>query len=98
MADLIKTILEDKTLDDLVEDSAGEVSPPPELTAEKIELALKCLKWQCKCTETEGNEAFIGLGDKQITKLAGISLDQLDSIKAERDSTISNLRSFEVIK
>lgn len=62
-----------------------------EITDEKVELVLKCLKYQKGCDATEGNEEFIGLGYGQIARKAGLSLDQVKEIETAKDAKIAEL-------
>lgn len=91
MSTTVTNVLKDKTLADLVDDP--QVSGPAAVnyTQEKVEEALKCLKWQDGCSETEGNEGYIGLGDSQIAKKVGLSVAQVKKIKEDREAKIAAL-------
>lgn len=86
----IKTVLDSKTVEELQPVALAADNPKvEELTDEKIELILKCLKYQNGCTETAGNEEFIGLGNRQIADKAGVSVEQVKEVKAARDAKLA---------
>ncbi len=87
----IKTVIDSKTIEELQADKPVASVKPKELTDEKVELVLKCLKYQDGCSETEGNEEFIGLGDGQIALKAGLTVDQVREIKTAKDAKVAEL-------
>jgi len=93
----IDTTLKNKTLDDLIRvpsTHGGE----SELTDEKVELVLKCLKFQNGCAEAGIEQEFIGLGDIKIAQKADVSLSQVNEIRAKRDQKIAELTNPEPIE
>lgn len=93
----IQTVLDSKTVEELKADVPVASVEDKELTDEKVEVVLKCLKYQNGCSETEGNEEFIGLGDGKIAIKAGLTLDQVREIKTAKEAKLAELASKEII-
>lgn len=93
----IKTVVDSKTIEELQADKPVASVEPKELTDEKVEVVLTCLKYQGGCSATEGNEEFIGLGDGQIALKAGLTLDQVREIKTAKDAKVAELTAPKVV-
>lgn len=93
----LDSALDGKKLTDLQDSvstgSVEEVEP----RKETIEEAIKYLKWQTGCSETEGNEEYIGKGDGQICKKLGLSKSQLNEIRAALNAKVAELTPKEEI-
>ncbi len=89
----IETVIASKELADLTEVKEVTEVTKPKITDEQVEVVLKCLKWQNGCSETEGNEEFIGLGDDRIAKKAGITKEDFLAVKEAREAKMSELNA-----
>ena len=95
----IETVLEDKTLEQLVDTPVEVTKTNPTLTQVKVEKALKYLKYQNGSQgNTEGNEEFIGVGDEQICSLVEITKDQLGLVRKGLQAKIVELTPEPIIE
>ena len=86
---MIINVLKNKTTEDLVVVKPEASATEPDLTDEKIEEALKYLKYQQGGLEVDNAEKYMGKGDKQICSLVDISEKQFEDIKAARTAKLT---------
>lgn len=90
------TYFADKTLVDLQDEKIPTTEVKPTFTKAKKDECLKYVKWQDGCVgQTEGNEEYIGKGDKYICKKVGITQVQLDKFKADMNEAVVALQPKE---
>lgn len=66
-------------------------------TKVKKDECLKYVKWQEGCVgESEGNEEYIGKGDKYICRKVGITQEQLDTFRANLNEAVVALQPAEL--
>ena len=94
---MIKELMKDKKIEDLKDIVSVVAKDAPALTNEKIEAAIKYLKFQGGCSCSEGNEDFIGKGDNYIKQNLKISDAQLKEIKEEIKIKIDELTPKEEV-
>lgn len=88
----IDTVLATKTLEELTSTQSVSEEEKVNFSQAKVEECIKYLRLQNGCTgETEGNEQYIGKGDKQIAKAVGLSLAQVQEVRDAMTAKIAEL-------